>query len=102
MVMVTAGQHSGKQAKVLRVIPDENKVVLEGINVVKKHIKPTQQNQRGSVIQKEMPLHISNVSPVLDGKPVRVRFKTLPDGSKIRVAANKEETQIGPALRKAR
>jgi len=99
--MVTAGYHKGKQAKILRVMPDDQKVILEGINVVKKHVKP-QQNQRGSVTQKEMPVHISNVSPVVDGKPVRVRFKTLPDGSKIRVAANKEETQLGPALRKAR
>ena len=100
--MVTSGYHKGKQAKVLRVIPDDSQVLLEGINVVKKHVKPNQQNQRGSIIQKEMPIHISNVSPVIDGKPVRVRFKTLPDGSKIRVAANKEETQLGPALRKAR
>ena len=100
--MVTAGYHKGKQAKILRVIPDDSQVILEGINVVKKHIKPNQQNQRGSIIQKEMPIHISNVSPVIDGKPVRVRFKTLPDGSKIRVAANKEETQLGQALRKAR
>ncbi|WP_428386311.1 50S ribosomal protein L24 [Mucisphaera sp.] len=87
--------------KVLRVIPDADQVVVEGVNVRKKHLRPTQANPRGGVVSKEMPIHISNVSPVADGKPTRVRFETKDDGSKIRVAARTGE-QLGPELRKAR
>lgn len=87
--------------KVLRVIPEMDQVVVEGVNVRKKHLKPTQTNPRGGVVSKEMPIHISNVSPVADGKPTRVRFVTKDDGSKVRVAARNGE-QIGPELRKAK
>ena len=51
-----------------------------------KHLKPTQENPQGGILKREMPIHISNVSPVVDGKPTRVRFETRPDGSKARVA----------------
>ena len=85
-VIVTAGGDRGRQGTVLRVIPDEDRVIVQGINVRKRHIKPTQVNPQGGIIQKEMPIHISNVSPVVDGKPTRVRFETKADGSKVRVA----------------
>jgi len=102
IVIVTAGKDSGKQGRVTKVLPKESRVVVEGINLVKKHLKPGPTRQQGTIVQKEAPIHISNVSPVVDGKPVRVRFKSQPDGSKIRVAANKASTQIGEALVKAR
>lgn len=98
--MVIAGKARGRQAKVLRVIPDRDLVLVEGVNVRKKHVRPTQQNREGGIIQKEMPIHISNVSPISDGKPTRVRFETRQDGSKVRVAA-KTGQQIGAELRKA-
>lgn len=101
MVYVTAGNDKGRQGRVLRVFPGEERVLVEGINVRKRHVKPTQANTQGGVIQKEMPIHLSNVSPVVDGKPTRVRFVTRDDGSKIRVAARNGD-QIGPELRKAR
>jgi large subunit ribosomal protein L24 len=101
MVMVTAGDDKGRQGRVLRVIPKTGRVVVEGINVHKRHVRPSQQNQRGGVIEKELPIHLSNVSPVVDGKPTRVRFQTKADGSKVRVAARGGE-QIGPELKKAR
>lgn len=101
LVIVTAGDDRGRTGKVLRVMPDEDKVIVEGVNVHKRHVKPSQQHPQGGVIDKEMPIHISNVSPAVDGKPTRVRFQTRPDGSKIRVAAT-SGAQIGPELRSAR
>lgn len=86
-VIVTAGNDNGRTGEVLRVYPDKDLVLVEGINVRNKHIKPTQQNQRGGIIQKEMPIHISNVSPVVDGEPTRVRFEVKDNGEKVRVAA---------------
>ena len=100
-VILTAGSDKGRQGKVLRVLPDKSQVVVEGVNVRARHLRPSQANPRGGVVHREMPVHLSNVSPVADGKPTRVRFQTRADGSKIRVAARTGE-QIGPELRKAR
>ncbi|NBC10913.1 MAG: 50S ribosomal protein L24 [Planctomycetes bacterium] len=100
-VMVTAGSDKGRQGKVLRVIPEDDRVVVEGINVRTKHARPTQSNPQGGVLHREMPIHISNVSPLAEGKPTRVRFQTKGDGSKVRLAARTGE-QIGPPLKKAR
>lgn len=113
MVIVISGDASKRETpdghtvrdytprKVLRVIPDRELVVVEGVNVRKKHMKPTQANQRGGVIEKAMPIHLSNVQPAADGKPTRVRFQNREDGSKVRVAVRTGET-LGPELRKAR
>ena len=99
--MVTAGSDKGRTGKILRVLVDEDRVVVEGVNVRTKHARATQTNPQGGVLHREMPIHISNVSPVVGGKPTRVRFQTKPDGSKVRLAARNGE-QIGPALKKAR
>jgi len=101
IVTVTAGKNKGKQGKILRVVTDSDQVVVEGVNVRTKHVKPNQNNPQGGTIHKEMPIHISNVSPTAAGKPTRVRFVTKDDGSKIRVAASTGE-QLGPELKKAR
>jgi large subunit ribosomal protein L24 len=86
VVFVRSGDDKGKTGKVLRLVGD-NKVVVEGINVVWKHLKPTQQNQRGGRIQKEAPIHISKVQPVdpKTGKGVRVKYSDK-DGQKHRIA----------------
>jgi large subunit ribosomal protein L24 len=68
------------------VIVDDNRVIVQGVNIRAKHMKPTQQNPQGGILRKEMPIHISNVSPAVDGRATRVRFETKPDGSKVRVA----------------
>ena len=86
-VMVTAGEDRGRVGEVLRIIPDSGRVVVQGMNMRIKHMKPTQQNQQGGIIRREMPMHMSNVSPVVNGKATRVRFETKSDGSKVRVAA---------------
>ena len=85
-VVITAGSHKGTVGEIMRVIPDKDQVVIKGVNLRTKHLKPTRINPQGGIITKEAPIHISNVSPSVDGKPSRVKFQTLQDGSKVRVA----------------
>lgn len=100
LVVVTAGAARGRQGKVLSVFPDRCRVLIEGVNVHKKHTKPSSQNPQGGIIQKELSIHWSNVSPVAGGKPTRVRFETRKNGSKARIAVKTGE-QLGQELRKA-
>lgn len=100
-VVVLTGRDRGRTGKILRVLVNEDRVLVQGINVHKKHLRRTQQNQQGGIIEKEMPIHISNVAPVADGKPTRVRFEKRQDGSKVRLAVRGGE-QLGPELKKAR
>ncbi|MEO0512114.1 MAG: 50S ribosomal protein L24 [Planctomycetota bacterium] len=93
-VMITAGKHRGETGEVSRVMPSDDKVIVKGKNLKTKHVKPTQANPQGGIIQIEAPLHISNVSPVVDGKPTRVRFETKSDGSKVRVAV-RDGSELG-------
>ena len=90
-VIVTAGNDRGTVGEILRVIPKEDRVVVAGVNIRTKHVKPTQQNPQGGLLRQEMPIHISNVSPAVDGKASRVRFDTKKDGSKVRVAVRNGE-----------
>lgn len=77
-VMVISGAEKGKTGKVLKVLVDDNKVVVEGLNRVWKHVKPSQRNPQGGRIQKENPLAIGKVMPLdpTTGKPTRVKFRT--------------------------
>lgn len=100
LVTVISGGDAGKQGKVLRVIPDKQLVVVQGINVHRRNLKKSQQSPNGGVIQKELPLHWSNVAPVSDGKATRVRFEKKADGSKLRVGV-KSGQPIGEPLKKA-
>ena len=86
MVIVTSGNDRGATGEVLRVLLDADRVVVQGVNVRAKHLKPTQANPQGGIVRREMPIHISNVSPVVDGKPTRVKWVTKPDGSKVRLS----------------
>ena len=100
-VIVTAGKDKGRIGKVIRVLTGEDRVVVDGINVRRKHVKPTQSNPQGGVVSLPMPIHISNVSPVDNKKkPTRVRFQTNDQGEKVRVAATTGETLS--VLKKAR
>ena len=87
MVIVTSGDDKGRTGEVLEVINKTDRVLVKGVNVRTKHVRPTQINPQGGIITKEMPIHISNVSPVVDGRATRVRFESREDGSKHRVAA---------------
>ena len=84
-VRVIAGASNGKDGKVLSVDPKNSKVLVEGVNVVSKHSKPSVGNPNGGIVQKEAPIDISNVMLVHNNKPTRVGFATV-DGKKVRVA----------------
>lgn len=86
LVIVTAGNDRGTTGEVLAVVDDGERVVVKGVNMRTKHLRPTQQRPQGSTVRREFPIHASNVSPVVDGKPTRVRFSVKSDGSKVRVA----------------
>lgn len=86
-VVVIAGKDKGKKGSVVKVFPKANRVLVEGVNVITKHQKPSAMNPQGGIINKEAPVHISNVMP-LDpetGKGTRVRTE-MKDGKKVRVA----------------
>ncbi|CAB4535163.1 unannotated protein [freshwater metagenome] len=93
-VIVISGKDKGKEGTVSRVMPRSNQVLVDGINVVKKHQKPSGQNQQGGVIDRDMPLDASNVMFVHKGKPTRVGYKVLADGKKVRIAKTTGE-EIG-------
>lgn len=86
MVIVIAGKDKGKQAKVLTAIPSEDKVVVEGVNVVKRHTKPSQKMPQGGIVEKEAAIHVSNVMPYCSTckKGVRVGH-VIENGKKVRV-----------------
>ena len=87
-VVVVAGKERGKRGKVLRVIPGKGRVLIERVNMIKKHQRPTQKLRQGGIIEREGPIHLSNVmlvDPQTD-KPTRVGVRSLTDGKKARVA----------------
>ena len=85
-VQVMTGNDAGKTGRVIKVFPDKDKIVVEGISVVKKHARPTQDNPQGGIIEKEAAIHISNVMFVVGGKATRVGYKSLDDGRKVKFA----------------
>ncbi len=95
-VVILAGKDKGKGGEVLRVIPKENRAVVQGINVARRHQKQTAA-QEGGIIAKEMPIHVSNLAlrDPKDGKATRVGYKTLTDGKKVRVARRSGEVIDG-------
>ena len=86
-VVVLSGRDRGRSGEVIEVRPDENRALVRGINMVKRHQRQTAQ-QEGGIISKELPVHLSNVALAdpKDGKPTRVGFKIQADGKKIRIA----------------
>jgi len=91
-VLVISGKDRGKRGKVIRVIPKESRVVVEGVNIVKKHQKPTP-TRPGGIIEMPAPIHISNVMLVCPrcNRPTRVGFTFLEDGRKVRVCKKCKE-----------
>jgi len=85
-VQIIAGKEAGTQGEIIEVLPKENKVVVEGRNIAKRHTKATQKNPTASIVEKPMPIHASNVMLVVKGKPTRVGYKVNNDGTKVRVA----------------
>ena len=86
-VIVLAGRDKGRSGEVIEVRPDDDRALVRGVNMVKRHQRQTAQ-QEGGIISKELPVHLSNIALAdpKDGKPTRVGFKVQPDGKKIRIA----------------
>ena len=89
-VIVLTGKDKGKTGKVIKAMPKTGKVVVEGINMITKHTKPSQGNPNGGIVQKEAPIDMSNVMYVHKGKATRVGFK-VEDGKKVRIAKSTGE-----------
>jgi large subunit ribosomal protein L24 len=91
-VVVLAGRDKGKTGEVLKAFPSENKVIVQGVNVAKRHQRPTQ-TSGGGIVEKEAKIHASNVAHIdpKDSKPTRVGFKKLDDGTKVRIARRSGE-----------
>ena len=91
-VMVITGKDKGKTGVILSALPKKDRVLVEGVNIVKKHSKPSQMNPQGGIISQEAPIHVSNVMPLdpKTGEPTRVGLKVV-DGKKVRVAKKSGE-----------
>jgi len=92
-VVVISGKDKGKVGKVLQALPKVNRVIVEGVNMIKKHQKPTQNMQQGGIVEKEAPIHVSNVM-FYDSKAksgTRTKHKILDDGKKVRVSVKTDE-----------
>lgn len=101
LVEIISGDHKGATGRILRVIPDKNCVIVQGHNIVKKHVRQSRKNPQGGRINIEQPIHISNVLPVnpKSSKGSKVRFRLEKDGSKKRLA--EDGVEIG-VVRKAK
>ncbi|HJL89594.1 MAG TPA: 50S ribosomal protein L24 [Acidimicrobiales bacterium] len=86
-VRILAGKDRGREGEVTRALPSEEKVIVEGVNIAKRHQKPTSATMQGGIIDKAMPLHVSNVAIISpsDGEPTRVGYRFDADGVKIRI-----------------
>jgi len=92
-VVVTTGEHKGSEGKITKVLLDKNKAIVEGVNTVKKHEKPSAANPQGGITEKEAPIHISNLSLVdpKSGKATKVGYR-MEDGKKVRFS--KQSNQV--------
>jgi large subunit ribosomal protein L24 len=97
-VVVISGKDKGKTGKVARILKDEDKVVVQGINLVKRHTRPTARNPQGGIVEREQPIHACKVMPAdpQTGKGTRVSFKTDDKGKKVRVAKSGAEIPTPP------
>lgn len=86
-VQVLSGKDRGKEGVVMFAFPEKDTVIVEGVNLVKKHQRPQGEGKPGGIIDKDMPMHVSNVAALSpkDGKPTRIGYKILEDGTKVRV-----------------
>ncbi|MDP6759011.1 MAG: 50S ribosomal protein L24 [Acidimicrobiales bacterium] len=86
-VRVLTGKDRGKEGVVSRALPADDKVIIEGVNLAKRHQKPTKATMQGGIIDKAMPIHVSNVAVLspADDKPTRVGYRLTDDGTKVRV-----------------
>jgi large subunit ribosomal protein L24 len=90
-VIVLAGDHKGSSGKILKVFRAKNTALVEGVNLVKKHNKPSANNPKGGIVEKESPIHVSNISFVTkEGDATRIGYK-IEDGKKVRISTKTKE-----------
>lgn len=92
-VIVITGKDKGKKGRVIASFPKDNRVLVEGVNMIKKHAKPSQTNPQGGIVNQEAPIHVSNVMPIdpKTGQRTRVGYKVLDNGKKVRIAKKSGE-----------
>ena len=94
-VRVISGAHKGSEGKVLFSSPNKQRIIVEGVNFIKKSTRPSQENPNGGIVEKEAALHVSNVMVVQGGTASRLGYKFLDDGSKVRVIKKtNEESEV--------
>ncbi len=85
-VQIISGTDASKVGRVIKVYLDRDRILVEGVNIVKKHTRPSQDNPQGGIIEKEASIHVSNTLLMAGGKPTKIGYKILEDGKKVRVA----------------
>lgn len=100
MVKIMSGSfdYRNKTGKVLKVFPDKDRIIVEGINIIKRHMRPSQKSPKGGILEKEAPIHVSKVM-IICGKcnrTTRVGYKFLDDGSKVRICKHQDCGEILP------
>jgi len=93
-VVVITGKYKGRRGRVLRVMAKENRLLVEGVKLIKRHTKPSHRNQQGGIVEREAPIQISNVMAWCEsaGRPSKIQVKRLEDGSRVRVYKVNGET----------
>ena len=93
-VLVITGKYKGRTGRVLRTMPSEDRLIVEGVNMMKRHTRPSNRNQQGGIVERERPIHVSNVMAWCEaaGKPSKIVRKVLQDGSRVRVFKVNGET----------
>lgn len=93
-VMIITGKYKGRRGRVLRVFPKDARLLVEGVNMIKRHTRPTNRQQQGGIVEREAPIHISNVMPWCEaaGAPSKIIMKKLEDGTRVRVYKINGET----------
>lgn len=93
-VLVTSGEFKGRKGRVLEVDTKKERVLVEGINLMKRHTKANARNQQGGIVEREAPIHISNVAPwcASENKPSKIKMKVMADGTRVRTWAINGQT----------
>ena len=90
-VKIISGNHKGQSGKILDVFPKKMKAIVEGVNFRKRSVRPTQDNPSGGYVDREAPLHLSNLMAIHNDQPTRIGYKKLEDGRKVRISIKTKE-----------
>ena len=92
IVQVMTWKYKGQKGRIIKVLLDKNRIIVEGINIIKKHERPTQENPQGGIMKKETSIHSSNVLFVENDEPVKIGYRILDNGSKVRYSKKTNNT----------